>query len=63
MEEKKDKENKEEEKNIMRVHQNFYNRIINFIDKFEEKHGIKISTYQATKILDDKIERQGGLRV
>lgn len=46
---------------VIRVHPNFLKRIDDFIGKFDEKHGITLSYSQATKIIDDKIGKQGGL--
>lgn len=34
-----------------------------FIDKFEEKHGVRISYSQATSIFRKKIDALGGIRV
>lgn len=47
---------------VLKVHPNFYKRIKEFIDNYEELHGIRISVNQATKIIDDKIEWIGGLK-
>jgi len=48
---------------MLRVHVNFKRRLERFIKEFERMHGIKLSTTKATKILDDKIEKSGGLVV
>jgi len=47
----------------MRVHINLKKRIGKFIQDFEKEFGINISETQATKILDDKIGKTGGLIV
>lgn len=57
-----EKENNEEENSkIMRVHPFFYDRIENFIKDFKKIKDIKISTTTATRILNEKIKKQGGL--
>lgn len=53
----------EKESEIMRVNCKFKKRILKFIEDFQKKNGVKISETQATKILDAKIEKQGGLIV
>lgn len=54
-------ENNKEDSKMMRVHKNFYERVIKFITDFEENVGVSISTTNATKIIDEKIESKGGL--
>jgi hypothetical protein len=45
----------------LRVHNNFKKRVMNFIKEYEKINNIKISTTNATKLIDDKIENAGGL--
>lgn len=52
-----------EESGTMRVHHTFKKRIRDFILDFNEKHNVRISTEEATKIIDLKIESLGGLTV
>jgi len=48
---------------MLRVYITFKKRVEKFIEDFEREKGVSISTTQATKIIDDKIDRQGGLKV
>jgi len=45
----------------LRVHINFAERVKRFQADFLEKNGIEITTTQATKIINDKITKKGGL--
>ncbi|MBD3252880.1 hypothetical protein GF386_04060 [Candidatus Pacearchaeota archaeon] len=54
---------KGKESNIMRIHISLINRINDFIERFEKKHGVSLTSTQATKIIDDKIEKIGGILV
>jgi len=49
--------------NRMSVHENFRKRVEDFIKEFRERVGIKISTTEATKLIDEKIKGKGGLKV
>lgn len=57
-----DKKREALESDMMRVHLHFKERVLKFIDEFYNQNGVLISTTQATKIIDEKIERQGGLK-
>lgn len=46
-----------------RCHKDFIKRVEKFIEDYEKEIGVKISTTQATKIIDIKIEKKGGLVV
>lgn len=46
---------------VLRVHKNFKKRVDKFIEDHFKIRGIVISTTQATKIIDDKIQSKGGL--
>lgn len=46
---------------MLRVHVNFKKRVINFIKEYERINRIKISSTNATKLIDEKIENAGGL--
>ena len=45
------------------VDKKFKKRIDNFIEIFEKEKGIRLSSSQATKIIDMKIENIGGLKI
>lgn len=47
----------------MNVDSTFKKRVDKFIKDFEEEKGVKLSYTQATKIIDTKIEKIGGLKV
>jgi hypothetical protein len=47
---------------MLRVHKRFKDRVEKFINDFLKEKGIQLSTTQATKIIDDKIQKQGGLK-
>lgn len=47
----------------IRVNIDFKKRLDRFIKEYEKKYMIKISINEATKLIDDKIERLGGLIV
>lgn len=48
---------------LINVHRDFKKRIDNFLDEFEKEKGIRLSYSQATKIIDVKIGKIGGLKV
>jgi len=48
---------------IMQVNSDFYQIVEDFKEKFKEKHGLKLSNQQATKIIAEKINRIGGIKV
>lgn len=55
-----------EENNIkegMKVHKDFRKLVENFIIKFKEKYGIELQMKQVTKIISDKINKAGGLKI
>jgi len=53
----------ESDSNILRVHIKFKKRIELFMIRYEREKGIPISSTQATKLVDDKIEKLGGLKI
>ena len=47
----------------VRININFRKRLDRFIKEYENKYLVKLSINEATKLIDDKIERLGGLIV
>ena len=45
----------------IRVDEEFFKMIQNYIQEFEKEHGIKISIPSATKMIYIKIQKKGGL--
>lgn len=56
-------EKKERSYTNMMIDKGFYNTVQKFIQDYEKHHGFKISCSTATKIINDKIINQGGLKV
>lgn len=52
---------KENNSITLRVHKDFYNLVMGFVQDYYEKNSVRISTLEATKIITDKILLQGGL--
>jgi len=48
---------------IMRVHISFKKRVDKFIKVFKEKNNLEISTTDATRLINEKIDDVGGLKV
>lgn len=47
----------------VRININFKKRLERFIKEYENKYSLKLSINEATRLIDDKIERLGGLIV
>ena len=54
---------KKEKSSNVRIHENLKNRIKNFQKDFKNINGFNVSTTIATKIIDEKIEKFGGILV
>jgi hypothetical protein len=55
------KKKKENDSITMRVHNDFHKLVMGFTQDYYERNNIRISTLEATKIINDKILLQGGL--
>jgi len=48
---------------IIQVNEDLFSIIEQLREDFEEKHGIKLSYQQSTKIIADRINKAGGIKV
>ena len=58
-----DKKTKEKDYVLINVNKDFKKIVDDFLNEFEKEKGIRLSYSQATKIIEIKIKKIGGLKV